>query len=120
MSAGYQEVRALGACERAVKKPRDCAISKGPLRLVQSAMEVEQALVRAISRRAGAGIQSLQVQMIGSRVVLRGWAVSYHVVQLAIAGLFEACAQMHLDQPEQVELDIDVSDGNSLSAPKPR
>jgi hypothetical protein len=89
-------------------------------RRVQSAMDVEAALVHAIGRRTDGRIRSLQVQIVGSRVVLRGWAVSYHAVQLAIAGLFEAFEAMSLDRPEDVELDIDVSGGDRSCTPRPR
>ena len=82
---------------------------------VRSAMDMEQALVRAICERTGGRVHSLQVHILGGRVVLRGWAGSYHVVQLAIAGLFEAFRAMNLDRPEEVELDIDVVGRKSSS-----
>jgi hypothetical protein len=82
---------------------------------VRSAMDLEQALGRAISERTGGRIYSLQVRILGGRVVLHGWAGSYHAVQLALAGLFEAFHAMNLDRPEDVELDIDVLYGNSSS-----
>jgi hypothetical protein len=71
-------------------------------------MDLEQALVRAICERTGGRVQSVRVNILGGRVVLRGWAGSYHAVQLAVAGLFEAFREMNLDRPEEVELDIDV------------
>jgi hypothetical protein len=75
---------------------------------VRSAMDVQQAVVRAICQRTGGRVQSLQVHILGGRVLLRGSAGSYHAVQLALAGLFEAFRAMGLDRPEGVELDIDV------------
>jgi hypothetical protein len=75
---------------------------------IQSAMDLQQAVMRAIRERTRGGVQSLQVHILGGRVVLRGWAGSYHAVQLALAGLFEAFRAMNLDRPEEVELDIDV------------
>ena len=75
---------------------------------VRSAMDLEQALVCAICERTGGRVHSLQVHILGGRVVLRGWASSYHAVQLALAGLFETFRAMNLDRPEEVELDIDV------------
>lgn len=75
---------------------------------VQSATGLEKALVHAICERTAGRVRSLEVQILGDRVVLRGWADSYHAVQLAIAGLFEALSAMDIDRPEKVELDIDV------------
>jgi hypothetical protein len=75
---------------------------------VRSAMDMEEALVHAICRRTGGRVHALQVHILGGRVVLRGWAGSYHAVQLAIAALFETFRAMNLDRPEDVELDIDV------------
>jgi hypothetical protein len=85
---------------------------------IRSAMELEAALVQAIGHRTEGRIRSLQVQIVGSRVVLRGWAVSYHAVQLAIAGLLEAFREMNLDWPEEVELDIDVSSSDGFCVPR--
>ena len=82
---------------------------------VSSAMELEQALVHAICERTGGRVHSLQVHILGGRVVLRGWAGSHHAVQLAIAGLFETFHAMNLDRPEEVELDIDVVCSKSSS-----
>jgi hypothetical protein len=82
---------------------------------VRSAMDLEQTLVHAICERTGGRVHSLQVHILGGRVVLRGWAGSYHVVQLAIAGLLEAFHTMNLDRPEEVELDIDVLCGKVSS-----
>ena len=81
----------------------------------RSAMDLEQALVRAICERTGGSVQSLQVHILGGRVLLRGSAGSYHAVQLALAGLFEAFRVMDLDRPEEVELDIDVLCKKSFS-----
>jgi hypothetical protein len=75
---------------------------------IRSAMDIEKALVRSIEKRTGGRVRSLQTHILGGRVVLRGVANSYHVVQLAIAGLFEAFHAMNLDKPEDVELDMDV------------
>jgi hypothetical protein len=99
---------------------RNSATDAGPRRCVRSAMDVEAALVHAIGRRTDGRIRSLQVQIVGSRVVLRGWAVSYHAVQLAIAGLFEAFDVMSLDRPAEVELDIDVMGNDGFCTSRPR
>ena len=75
---------------------------------IRSAMDLEKVLVRSISERTGGRVRSLKVHILGERVILRGWASSYHVVQLAIAGLFETFHAMNLDRPDEVDLDIDV------------
>lgn len=75
---------------------------------VRSAMDIEESLACSIEKRTGGRIRSLKTHILGGRVVLRGVASSYHVVQLAIAGLFEAFHTMNLDKPEAVELDIEV------------
>jgi len=98
---------------------RSCAVALPP-RPIRSAMDVEKALVPAICRRTRGQVRSLQVQIVGSRVVLRGWAASYYAIQLAIAGLFEAFREMNLDRPEEVELDIDVPGSSDCCAPRPR
>jgi hypothetical protein len=71
-------------------------------------MDLEKILVCSICERTGGRVRSLKVHILGERVVLRGWTSSYHAVQLAIAGLFEACRAMNLDRPDEVEIDIDV------------
>ena len=75
---------------------------------IGSAMDLEKVLVRSIGERTGGRVRSLNVHILGERVILRGWASSYHVVQLAIAGLFETFHAMNLDRPDEVDLDIDV------------
>jgi hypothetical protein len=75
---------------------------------IRSTMDLEKILVRSIGERTGGRVRSLKVHILGERVILRGWASSYHVVQLAIAGLFETFHAMNLDRPDEVGLDIDV------------
>lgn len=120
MLVAYRDAGVAGTQERGAMERRNRPLSAGPPQAVRSATDVENALVRAIAHRTGGRIGALEVQIVGSRVVLRGWATSYHAVQLALAGLFEACAQMNLDKPDDVELDIDVPANNSFSAPRPR
>jgi len=120
MLVACHEARVTGTQKRGARERRNRPISAGPSQIVRSATDVEIALVRTIAHRTGGRIGALQVRIVGSRVVLRGWATSYHAVQLALAGLFEACAQMNLDKPDDVELDIDVPANNSFSAPRPR
>lgn len=109
MSVAYREAGAQKAQQRhetlKCGKHTIIAALQPPVR---SAMDLQQAVVRAICERTGGRVQSLQVHILGGRVVLRGWTGSYHAVQLALAGLFEAFHAMNLDRPEEVELDIDV------------
>jgi hypothetical protein len=83
---------------------------------IQSAMDLEHAIARAICERTSGRVRLLQVRLLGSRVVLRGWTTSYHAVQLALAGLFETLGAMNLDRPEDVELDIDVLPAGPLES----
>jgi hypothetical protein len=115
-SAGAQNVQQY----RESLQDRSRRIAASPPRRIRSAMAVEEAVVHAIGHRTSGRVRLLQVQIVGSRIVLRGWAVSFHAVQLAIAGLFEAFREMDLDRPEEVELDIDVADNDGLSASRPR
>jgi hypothetical protein len=86
---------------------------------IPSATDLEEALVHAIDERTGGRVRSLEVQIHGDRVVLRGWADSYHAVQLAIAGLREAFIAMDLDRPEAVEFDIEVLPTAATTGPSP-
>lgn len=74
-----------------------------------SVTDIEKALERMIRDRTGGRVRGLRVQIWGERFVLCGWTGSHHVVQLAIAGLFEGLLALSLDRPEHVELDIDVA-----------
>ena len=90
------------------QKHRSRAMAANDPAPTASAMELEEMLARSICARTEGRVRSLQVELAGERVVLRGWAGSYHAVQLALAGLHEAFHAMGLDRPEHVELDIDV------------
>jgi hypothetical protein len=87
---------------------RTNTIAKGLPHTIRSAMDIEPALMHFINHRTGGRVRSLQVQILGGRVALRGWASSFYAVQLALAGLLQAFHEWHLDRPEEVELDIDV------------
>ena len=77
--------------------------------LTQSAMDLQQALACAVSLRTGGRVRLPQVQFLGARVVLSGWAASHHVVQLALAGLLEEFRVLGLDRPDEIELNIEVA-----------
>lgn len=87
---------------------RQETITEHEVPFIQSAMDLELALAHTICHRTGGRIRLLEVQILGSRIILRGWASSYHVVQIALAGLWESLNAMGLDRPDEVELDIDV------------
>jgi len=75
---------------------------------IYTAMDLQHTLARSISHRTGGRVRLPQVQILGSRVILRGWATSYYAIQLALAGLLESLHAMGLDRPDEVELDIEV------------
>ncbi len=75
----------------------------------RSVTDIEKTLERMMRDRTGGRVGGLRVQISGERIVLCGWTGSHHVVQLAIAGLFEGLLALNLDRPEHVELDIDVT-----------
>lgn len=86
---------------------------------IPSATDLEQALRHAMWKRSGGRVRALQVRILGDRIVLSGWAESFHAVQLALAGLFEAFRTHGLDKPEQIELDIDVLPRVPTANPRP-
>ena len=84
MSVAYQETRKTIGQQPAARERPNRAILAGLPQVIRSATDAEKALMRAIAHRTGGRIQALRVQIVGSRVILRGWAVSYHAVQLAL------------------------------------
>ena len=88
-----------------LRRNADAGIGPTP---VHSAMDLEPHSARSISQRTGGRVRLPQVQIFGSRVVVSGWAKSYHAIQLALAGLLETYHAMGLDPPGAVELDIEV------------
>ena len=86
---------------------RSAIVENGPLP-IRSAMDLQHILARAISQRTGGRVRLPQVQIFGSRVVVSGWAKSYHAIQLALAGILETYHAMGLDRPGVVELDIEI------------
>lgn len=83
---------------------------------IRSAMDLQYTLARSISLRTGGRVRLPQVQIFGSRVVVTGWATSYHAIQLALAGLLETFRAMGLDRPDKVELGIEVIPEESVSS----
>jgi hypothetical protein len=79
----------------------------GP-RLHMTATDLENHLVRAIVARTKGRVQALRIQVLGGRIVLNGFSESYYAIQLAVAGLMEAINELCLDQPDRVDLNIDV------------
>jgi len=73
-----------------------------------TASDLETHMVRAITARTNGRVQALRVQILGGRIVLHGFAESYHAVQLAVAGLLETIKAMDLDHPGRIDLNIDV------------
>jgi len=86
---------------------RNSDLGKAPLP-IHSAMDLQYILASSISHRTGGRVRLPKVQILGSRVVVSGWAASYHAIQLALAGLLETFHAMGLDRPEVIELDIEV------------
>ena len=63
---------------------------------------------RWIEQRTGGRVHSLGVEAVGDRVIVHGHTGSYYVRQLALAAVQEALEAAESEQPEQVELDIEV------------
>jgi hypothetical protein len=63
--------------------------------------EFEQAIRRRIVQRTGNQIQTLEVKVIGNRVVISGRAPCYYVKQLAIQGALDVIGAAG---PTQIEL----------------
>jgi hypothetical protein len=91
-----------------VRRPVREAESVGQSSSNPSTWDLEQRLARAVTEHTGGRVCSLGVHILGERVVLRGFAQSYHAIQLAQAGLLEAMDALGMDRPGGVELDVDV------------
>jgi len=94
---------------------RRTAIGENGTLPVHSAMDLQRILARSISQRTDGRVRLPQVRIFGSRVVVSGWAKSYHAIQLALAGLLETYHAMGLDRPGVVELEIEVISESSNS-----
>jgi hypothetical protein len=87
---------------------KSSAIAENSSLPIHSAMDLQHILARSISQRTGGRVRLPQVRILGSRVVLSGWATSYYAVQLALVGLLEGFRAVGLDRPDVVELEIEV------------
>jgi hypothetical protein len=67
--------------------------------------ELEQAIRRRIVQRTGNQIQTLEVKVIGNRVVISGCAPCYYVKQLAIQGALDVIGAAGTTQ---IELNVQV------------
>jgi len=66
----------------------------------------EESIKRRIVQRTGGRIRLLQVETIGSRVVIRGSAPSYYLKQLALRG---ACDVVGSASANQIDFNVEVS-----------
>ena len=80
------------------------------------AADVNGHLERWIEQRTTGRVHSLCVETIGGRVIVHGHTGSYYVRQLALAAVLEALEASESEQPEQVELDIEVSAAGGRNA----
>ena len=119
MAAAYRTAGSHEAPQRHASQSDRTAPAANRKPPIPSVTDLEKVLVHTIFERTGGRVRLLQVQIHGDHVVLRGWAESFHAVQLALAGLFEAFRANDLDRPEDVELDIDVLPTAPTSGPLP-
>jgi hypothetical protein len=75
---------------------------------------LEQAIKRRIASRTGGRIQSLEVELTGSQVVIRGRAPCYHVKQLALQEVLDIIGSAHEAEVELI-LQVEVSAATSES-----
>ena len=65
----------------------------------------EESIKRRIVERTGGRIQSLRVEITGSRVVIHGSAPSYYLTQLALRGVRDVLGSA----ANRIELNVEVS-----------
>jgi hypothetical protein len=70
-----------------------------------NAEELEQAIQQRIVELTGAQIQSLDVRIIGNRIVVTGSAACFYHKQLALRGVQEAIGHA---RDARIELEIEV------------
>jgi hypothetical protein len=68
--------------------------------------DLEEAIKRGIAQRIGRRIRALDVEVMGSQVVIRGFVASFHLKQLAIEG---ALAVIHSGGTNRIELDVQLA-----------
>ncbi len=64
---------------------------------MQTAPQLELELLRRVQTRTGRRIRDLAVELLPERVVLRGYAATYHVKQLAQQGVRELLPSIRLE-----------------------
>jgi hypothetical protein len=75
---------------------------------------LEQAIRARIASRTGGRIQSLKVELMGNKVVIRGMAPCYHVKQLALQEVLEVIRSAHAAEVEVILL-VEVCSAASAS-----
>jgi hypothetical protein len=75
---------------------------------------LEQAIRRRIASRTGGRILSLEVELMGSQVVIRGRAPCYHVKQLVLQEVLNVIRSAH---EAEVELFLQVEVSAAASEP---
>jgi hypothetical protein len=83
----------------------DPAVLEEPMHGLWSAA-CEESIKRRIVQRTGGRIRLLQVETIGSRIVVRGLAPSYYLKQLALRG---ACDVLGTASANQIDFNVEVS-----------
>ena len=58
---------------------------------------LRQELETQVKARTGSRIRNLQVELLPERVIVRGRASSYHVKQLALAGVRDVLPEVNMD-----------------------
>jgi hypothetical protein len=93
------------------QKPLEAALRKGPEGLPRS-QALEQAIKHGIMTRTGGRIQSLEVDILGRKVTIRGNVPCYHVKQLALQGILDV---MGAAPATRIELDLQVAGRTAMS-----
>ncbi len=68
--------------------------------------EFEDAVVHRILHRTNGRVQTLEVEVIGNRVIIRGITTSYHLKQLAIQSVIDVISA---NPGVTIEIDMQVS-----------
>jgi hypothetical protein len=86
------------------QKPLDAALNT-ELESQSESSGLEQAIKHRILQRTGRKIQTLEVEAIGNRVVIRGCAPCYYLKQLALQGVLDVIGS---GRPISIELNVRV------------
>jgi hypothetical protein len=68
--------------------------------------KLEQAIRHQIAQRTRVGIQTLEVEVIGNRVVIRGSVPCYYLKQLVLQGVLDVVGS---EDATQIELNVQVA-----------